>query len=278
MEVLIQVNVRAQVFPVAALTACIALAGSSTLPAAEVAVRHSEGLLHGFLALRTLGGTLLANGDIFQAVRGYQVTSRLVFHFKDGSLHDETTIFSQRDQFRLVSDHVVQKGPAFPRQLDMTINVSTGQVTVRYRDGDGKEEIEDEKLDLPADLANGILPVLLKNVTPGTLPSTVSYIAATPKPRIVKLALASSGTDTLSIAGSSRRAIHYVAKVEIGGLAGAMAPLAGKQPPDNHVWIVDDGAPAFLKSEAPLYVGGPSWRIELTGLASPAIRPIAQSQ
>jgi hypothetical protein len=170
LEVLIQVNVRAQVLAVAALTACIALAGSSTLPAAEVAVHHSEGLLHGFLALRTLGGTLLANGDIFQTVRGYQVTSRLVFHFKDGSLHDETTIFSQRDQFRLVSDRVVQKGPAFPRQLDMTINVSTGQVTVRYRDGDGKEEIEDEKLDLPADLANGILPVLLKNVTPGTSP------------------------------------------------------------------------------------------------------------
>ena len=32
-------------------------------------------------------------------------------------------------------------------------------------------------------------------------------------------------------------ATHYVLKVEIGGLAGVVAPLVGKQPPDSHVWI-----------------------------------------
>ena len=53
-------------------------------------------------------------------------------------------------------------------------------------------------------------------------------------------------------------------KVEIGGVAGLLAPLAGKQPQDTHVWILGGDAPAFVKLEGPLYLGGPIWRIELT--------------
>src|SRR4029453_11923120 len=79
----------------------------------QVRVRHTEGLVHGFLALRTLEGTPLADGYLMQTARGTQVTSRLVFHFKDGSLHEETAVFTQRQQFRLLSDHLVQKGPSF---------------------------------------------------------------------------------------------------------------------------------------------------------------------
>jgi len=44
---------------------------------------------------------------------------------------------------------------------------------------------------------------------------------------------------------------------------GLVAPLVGKQPADTHVWILGGEAPAFVKSEGPLYVGGPIWRIEL---------------
>jgi hypothetical protein len=52
-------------------------------------------------------------------------------------------------------------------------------------------------------------------------------------------------------------------KVEIGGIAGFLAPLVGKQPPDSQMWILDGTAPAFVKSEQPLYLGGPLWRIDL---------------
>jgi hypothetical protein len=264
---------RTKISRVAIVTICAALAGPAMLPAEQVGVRYTEGVLHGFLALRTLDGTLVASGDLIQFARGAQVTAEVVFHFKDGSLHDETTIFSQRDRFRLVSYHLVQKGPTFPRQLDMTIRADSGQVTVRYKDEDGKEKIEDEHLDLPADLANGMMIVLLKNVGAKNLPPTVSYVAATPKPRLVKLALSAAGVDSFSIAGASRRATHYAIKPEIGGVAGLLAPILGKQPPDNHVWIFGGPAPAFVKSEGPLYLGGPSWRIELTSPVWPGTRP-----
>src|SRR5206468_2047027 len=111
------------------------------------------------------------------------VTTQLVYHFKDGSIQDETAVFSQRGQFRLISDHLVQKGPTFERPIDMKIDVGRGSVTVNYADDDGQPTTASEQMDLPADLANGLIITLLKNVRHTEYPRTLSYIAATPKPR-----------------------------------------------------------------------------------------------
>lgn len=41
-------------------------------------------------------------------------SSRLVFHFKDGSVHEKTAVLSQCRNFRLLNDHLVQKGSGIP--------------------------------------------------------------------------------------------------------------------------------------------------------------------
>ncbi len=246
-----------------ALVVCAGLIQPNGLSADQVGVRYTEGLLHGFLVLRTLEGKTLAVGDLTQTVEGVRVTSKLIFRFKDGSTHEETTVFSQRDKFQVIKYHIVQKGPAFKRPLETSIDVSSGQITVRYAEDDGKEKVLNERLELPPDVANGMVPTLLKNILP-TLPrTTVSIVASTPKPRLVKLAIAPQGQEPFSVGGFNRTATHYVLKVEIGGVAGIVAPLVGKQPPDVHVWILAGEVPVFLKSEGPLYDGGPIWRIEL---------------
>jgi hypothetical protein len=234
-----------------------------------VAVRYTEGLVHGFLLLRTLEGEALAAGELTQVARGDRVTSHLVFHFKDGSLHEETVVFSQRRSFRLISDHLQQKGPAFKRPMDVSIDGSSGQTTVRYTDDDGKEKEASERLKLPPDVANGIILILLKNIPPDAAETKVSMVAATPKPRLVKLLISPEGEDSFSVSASRPKATRFVLKVEIGGVAGVVAPLVGKQPPDTHVWILGGDAPMFVKSEGPLYVGGPVWRIELTSPSWP---------
>jgi hypothetical protein len=61
-------------------------------------------------------------------------------------------------------------------------------------------------------------------------------------------------------------------KVDIGGLSGLLAPLVGKQPPESHVWILTGEVPAFVKSEQPLYYGGPLLRIELVSPTWPRLR------
>src|SRR5207253_831258 len=62
-------------------------------PSAEpVPARLVEGTSHGFLVLRSVDGTLLANGDQAQVMRGGILTNHLVFRFKDGSVDDSTTV------------------------------------------------------------------------------------------------------------------------------------------------------------------------------------------
>lgn len=234
-----------------------------SMPAGPTNVRYPEGSVHGFLVLRTLEGKILAAGDLIQTVRGDRVISQLVFRFKDGSVDDETAIFSQRGTFRLISDHHIQKGPIFSKPTDIFINASTGQVTVRYRDKD-REKVETDHLDLPRDLANGTILTVLKNISPDTKETKLSYVGASPKPRLVHLSITPQGEEPFSVAGAHRKAIRFRVKVEIGGIPGMIAPLIGKQPADTDVWISSGAVPTFVKSEGPQYMGGPIWSIELT--------------
>src|ERR1035438_3754781 len=126
----------------------IVLAGVlASLWGEPVAVRQIEGEVHGFLVLRTLEGAIIASADLQQVVKGDRITNRLVYHFKDGSVQDETVVFSQKGYFRLLSDHLVQKGPVFKHAVDLSIDGSTGMVTVRTEAG-----TETKHLDLPPDL------------------------------------------------------------------------------------------------------------------------------
>jgi hypothetical protein len=237
---------------------------SAVLSQSPVAVQYTEGVVRGFLVLRTLEGTILAEGDVTQFARGDRVTSHTVLRFKDGSINEETVVFSQRHIFRLISDHQVQKGAAFKQPMDVSVDGLTGQVTVRYTDSDGKEKTVTERLKLPPDVSNGMILTLLKNIRPDVPLTTLSMVAAAPKPRLVKLLISPEGEESVSAGGSSHKATRYVVKVDIGGVAGVVAPLVGKQPQDTHIWILGGDAPSFAKSEGPLYGSGPIWRMELT--------------
>lgn len=231
--------------------------------AEDVPVRYREGRVHGFLVLRDLNDRILASGTSLQYTNGNRVTNELAFRFKDHSTHHETTVFSQTRTFRLLTYHLVQKGPAFRRALDFSVITSTGQVTIRYTDDHGKEMTITERLDLPTDLANGMVSTLLGDIGPNAAKTTLSMLVATPKPRLVKLEISPAGEDAFTVAGAPGKATRYSVKVDIGGISGLVAPIIGKQPPDIHVWMAGGKAPGFVKSEGPLFQDGPVWRIEL---------------
>jgi hypothetical protein len=207
-------------------------------------------------------GAPLGDGELVQTRRGGRLTSRLVFRLRDGSQYEETTVFTQAGTFRLVSDHVIQRGPSFPQAQDVLIDAASGNVTVHYTDH-GEQKVATEHLDLPADVANGLIQTLLKNVRPDAPPASFAYVAATPKPRLVKLAIAVAGKDAFSVGRMKQSATHYVLKVDIGGITGAVASLLGKTPPDSHVWVLGGAAPLFVRAEQPFSADGPLWRVEL---------------
>ena len=243
------------------LLAAVILLTAAAPAEPKLEVRYTEGLVRGFLVLRGTDGKVLAHGDLTQVPHAAKVTTHIVLRFEDGSEYDETVDFSQHCAFRLLNYRLVQKGPVFKVPLDMTIDGSTGKVRVRYTD-DGGEKEASERFELPPDLANGMLPVLLKNIPEGTEQTSFSLIAATPKPRLVTLVITPEGEAKFLAGGVSRKATHYRIKVEIGGILGFVAPLVGKQPQDTHAWVLEGDAPGFVRLEGPLFMGGPSWTIE----------------
>jgi hypothetical protein len=244
------------------------LIGAAPCASADpVPVRQIGGTIHGFAELRSEDGRVVASGDVTRVVRGNLVTARTVFTFKDGSVDDETTIFSQRHTLQLISDHHIQKGPYFPHPLDTLIDARTGKVTVRTTDKDGKEDIKTDQMKLSPDLANGVVPVILENVRSDAAELTVPMVVFSPKPRLVKLVISRIGEDNVSLVGNPYKANHYSIKIDIGGVAGVIAPLVGKAPPDIQLWTIGGAAATFAREVGPLYSEGPMMTIQL---ASPS--------
>jgi hypothetical protein len=208
-----------------------------------------------------MDGRLLATGEQLQTGRGNIMTKRLTFRFNDGSLDDETTEFTGGGTLRLITYHHVQKGRSFPHPLELTIDARTGHVVVRDLSDARAARIEEKMLTLPEDLSNGLIENIVEHVTPAVLPLSVSYLAATPKPRLVRLVVTSGGLESLATPSSTHQARHYVVDVRIGGLEGVVTTAIRKSLPRSHIWI-NAGVPAFLRAEAPLGLDGPVWRID----------------
>ena len=202
---------------------------SAAAPPELVRVRHTEGIVHGFLVLRDQGGKAIARGDVTQNAQASRVTSRLTFHFFDGSLYDETAVFSQRSSFRLIRDRLRQNGPSFPTAVDMSIDVAAQRVTVAYSD-DGKNKTANKRMELPADLANGLIPVLLKNVDRDAPPRALPMVVATPEPQLITLEITAAEPEAFSKDDQHQRVTEYTLTPHIGGVKGLLARSSASNP------------------------------------------------
>ena len=161
--------------------------------AEPIMVKYSEGVARGFPVLRSLAGEKLAQGELLQIPRAYDVLeSRLTFRFNDGSLYDERVVFSQRRVFTLLSYRL----PSFPEAVEASIDRATGEYHVVYRgdDEDSPEETLTGRVDLPPDVYNGLLTMLMKNLPEGDA-RVVQIVTFTPKPRFVKMLLTPAAED-----------------------------------------------------------------------------------
>lgn len=226
--------------------------------AAPITVRFTEGVTRGFPVLRSLNGDKLAQGEFSQVAQGDVVRSRLIFRFNDGSLYDETVTFSQRGVFTLQRYRLVQRGPSFPETIEATIDRETERYEVRYKaDDESAEEVLTGKFSMPADVYNGMLGMLMKNM-PAVGAETVSIVAFVPKPQAVKMRLTPDAAEPVLVGDSPLGAIRYTIRPQLG----LFASLLVSDIPDIHCWILQGDAPGFLRFEGPLYFMGPIWRIE----------------
>ena len=137
-------------------------------------LRYRTGSEHGFVILRDAAGAILASGELTQVPSKHRITLHVVFHFRDGSIDDETTLYSQGETIRLISDRHIQRGKSFPHPSDVMIDVPGQQVS--FRDlSKNTDEAKPEHMDLPPDTSNGLLMPLIQNMQANT-PIEVSYV------------------------------------------------------------------------------------------------------
>lgn len=147
------------------------------------------------------------------------------------------------------------------------VDARSGEFITRTIGKDGKEEVKASHVQLPNDLANGMVPLVVENMSPGDSSKTISMVVAAPNPLVAKLVISKIGEDNYSLVGTARKAIHYEIKIELGGVVGFVAPLIGKAPPNIEIWTVPGQPPTFVREQGPIYPDGPVMTIQL---ASPA--------
>ena len=233
-----------------------------TVGAAPIAVRIPEGFAHGFVDFYA-GETRIGHGELVQFPRGDTLENRLTVAFDDGSLYDETVVFSQKRVFALRSYHLIQRGPAFPETTDVVFDQS-GHYRARIRKAGEDEEASEGQTDIPTDVYNGLASTLMKNLEPGET-GEVHLLAFTPKPRLLEAKLVPEGEERFGIGTSKRVATRYRMVLRVAGLTGVAARLIGKDPPDVSYWIARGPSPTFVRFEGPLSAEGPVWRAELGG-------------
>jgi hypothetical protein len=228
--------------------------------AAPIEVRVPEGYTHGFVDFFA-GQKAIAHGELVQFPRDGQIENRLTVSFEDGSLYDETVVFTQARVFRLRRYHLVQRGPSFPEATEVTFD-DGGTYRATIRKAGGSEEVAEGSTDVPDDVYNGLTSTMLKNLAPGEA-AAVHQLAFTPKPHLLDAKLVPEAEDHFNLGGLERTATRYRVVLTVSGIAGIAATLMGKDPPDVSFWITRGPAPTFVRFEGPLFAAGPVWRAEL---------------
>jgi hypothetical protein len=249
--------------PVLAVLAALLLWPHAVV-AAPVPVRFAEGVTHGFLTLRSApDNALLASGELLQVARDGAVESRMVFRFPDGSVWDEIVVFTQEGVFAMKNYHLLQTGPVFKEDTEISLERASGKYRVKTKTHkDGREEILEGTLKLPADTYNGIVLTVAKNFLKGA-GETIHVVAFTPTPRLIKLEMVPAGEHKVLVGEQPKAAVHFVLKPRLGPWLKLFATLLGRNPPDYHAWIAYDLVPTFVRFEGALYTAGPTWRIEM---------------
>jgi hypothetical protein len=252
-----------------ALSTVALIAALHPVWAAPIPVRFAEGVTHGFLVLRAVDGTTLAQGDLLQVPRDGEVDKRMVFRFKDGSVFDERVTYTEKGVYALKTYGLLQSGPSFAVDTEISMVVATGAYRVKTKDRKGgQEKVLEGRVDLPSDVYNGMILTVVKDFAKGA-GEVIHFVAFTPQPRVIELALTPVGEEKVAVGELTKMATHYVMKPRLGMWLKFFATILRRMPEDLHAWILTDDVPAFVGFSGSLTTPGPVWRIELVSPRRP---------
>jgi hypothetical protein len=225
------------------------LLGAGSVSAEEaqpVKPRQVLGTLHGFPSMSDTSGQVIADGELTQERAGDRVRVRIRWAFADGRDVEE------RDEFQ-VDEILAQRRFSFVESRKETelrrfeVDFLAGTAVAVTRNEKGEVEREESKLELPAGRAfagyGTALAVSDLSLGPGAA-AEISFVAFTPKPRVVTLKVTRDREEPLSVAGRSIPTDRYTLHAEIPFPASLFVSAK-----DAHLWFTHTPPPALVRAE-----------------------------
>jgi hypothetical protein len=224
-----------------ALALAVLLASAGPVP-----VRLAPGALHGFPSLADEAGKVIADGELSQELRGEVLRVHLRWAFADGRRVEE------RAEFR-VGAHLTQTrfswvetaGEVEVRRFE--VDFTDGRATAAVRGGGGEPERHDTRLDLPdarAFTGYGTALAVSQLELPDGGEAELTFVAFTPKPRTVTLAVRRRGEERIEAHGRSIRCDRFVLHPKIPFPVSLFARAR-----DAHLWFTHDPPAALVRAE-----------------------------
>jgi hypothetical protein len=231
-----------------------------------VAPHAQEGDAQAFTSLIDAGsGAVLADGRYAQSVRDGVLRIEARFDFPDGRTVVERVSLRLQPRLEQQSwDWTERKGKALVRQYQVDFRTGKAQATRVDQHKQWKEDLHVTPGKTFAGIAFVAVIRSLREELGAGQKRDLEAVAFTPKPRVAKVSVTRGSPEELRMAERSIRADAYTIHPEIP----AIAKLFVKAP-DQHVWLLAEGPPAFLRYQGSLVEpDDPVVRIDLIPSAS----------
>jgi hypothetical protein len=229
--------------PVAAALLLV-VAGSAT----AVEVHSPPGALHGFPSMTDESGTVIADGELSQERRGDRLFVHASWVFRGGRRAEETATFRlgtelAQERFAWVE---TERGE---EQRRFEVDFVTGDARSSVRRGDRMDRAQ-ERLDLPAGSSFAGYGVALAAsqllLGPGD-EAELTFVAFTPGPRAVTLAIRNDGEEGIPAAGRSIACDRFTLHPKLPLL---VRPFVHAR--DAHLWFTHSPPRALVRAEQEL--------------------------
>ena len=221
--------------------------GPQALHAIEL--EQFAGSAHAYPVMFDLAGKKLGNAEFTQQVADGFLHVRITYDLVEGGRIEETASFRQRPE-------LVQKQWSWQEHKEealerkYTIDFDSGKAVAQKREKGGvKNWSEQVKIEPGRTFAGFGFTFAAQNLRDRLVKGEAIELQAvgfTPKPRVVTVTLAYTGTDRVPMSDRVLRGEHFVARPNISAIVKLFIKV-----PDTHIWLTPP-PPGFLRWQGPL--------------------------
>jgi len=228
---------------------CALLLAVTAGSAGALELTQPGGVLHGYPAMRELGGKTLGRGEFTQEVEGNLLRIVIRYELTNGRQVVEKALLQQQPE-------IEQKEWSWEELQGKTVlrryavDFDSKQATAEKREKNGLQRRSERLKIEPGQTFSGFgFTIALQNLRDRLhkgKPIKLKAVGFMPQPRLVTVKLSYRGDDRMSMSGRLLRGEHFMVQAEIPAIFKLFVRVS-----DTHIWLTPPPS-SFLRYEGPL--------------------------